>query len=411
MQSLVSWVYRLTPLQLALIVGLVAQLLFTVDLGQPAKMMFDETHYVPAAQKTFGLIERSNEEHPLLAKWLIGLSMALFGETPAGWRALSTIMGTATVLAVFWIALRLFGSARAAATAAVLTMLNQLVFIHARIAMLEVYWVGFLLLAIGCLIEGYRSARAWRWIAGAAVLLGLAAGSKWSAIPWAAPIGLMFVALKLRGQGWPGVSLVGGAVLIGGLSLLTYLATFAPAFFYAREPLSLAELIPYQRHMYELQTQLLAPHNYQSDWWGWPLIVRPIWYLYEPVAGVQRGVLFIGNPAIMWGGLLVILPCLWARTKPLLLAVGLWAFAYGVLILIPKTIGFYYYYYLPGIFLSLVLAGAFHHYCPAGRARWIPAAFVAVCAALFLYFFPIISAAPLANDQAFLKWIWFPTWP
>lgn len=411
MRRLIASIERLTPIQLALLTGLVAQLLFSIGLDQPAKMMFDETHYVPAAEMTFEMLGRRNEEHPLFAKWLIGLSIALFGDTPTGWRTLSTVMGTATVLAIFWIALRLFGSARAAATAAVLTMLNQLVFVHARIAMLEVYWVAFLLLPIGCLVEGYRSPKAGRWLAVAAVLLGLAAGSKWSAIPWIAAIGVAFLFLKLRRGGWPGMSSIGGVALLGGVSALVYLLSFSPALLYASEPLSLGELIPYQRHVYDLQTQALAPHTYQSDWWDWALITRPIWYLYEPIDGIWRGVFLVGNPAIMWGGLVAVLACLRARTPPLLLAAALWAFAYGVWIVIPKQIGFYYYYYLAGTLLSLPLAGAFRHYCASGRRRWIPAAMLGVSAALFVYFHPILSAAALPGEQAFRHWAWFPTWP
>jgi dolichyl-phosphate-mannose-protein mannosyltransferase len=33
--------------------------------------------------------------------------------------------------------------------------------------------------------------------------------------------------------------------------------------------------------MYALQTQVLKQHTYQSDWWSWPLMIRPIWYFYE----------------------------------------------------------------------------------------------------------------------------------
>ena len=35
-------------------------------------MMFDETHYVPAARALFAGQAYTNIEHPLLAKWLIG---------------------------------------------------------------------------------------------------------------------------------------------------------------------------------------------------------------------------------------------------------------------------------------------------------------------------------------------------
>src|SRR6476661_7809731 len=113
---------------MALLLALLAELLFAVRLGQPAKLMFDEVYYVPAGRSIFGLAAPANEEHPLLAKWLIGLSAALFGDAPVGWRVLGTVAGTATMLSIYAITLRLFGDIRTAATAALLALLNQMLF-------------------------------------------------------------------------------------------------------------------------------------------------------------------------------------------------------------------------------------------------------------------------------------------
>ena len=399
LNRIVDWLARRSALQLALILALVAEIMFLANLGQPNKLMFDETHYVAAARATFGMVGRTNEEHPLFAKWLIGLSMALSGDTPWGWRVLSTVAGTATMLAIFAIALRLFGDRRAAATAALIAMLNQMLFIQARIAMLDVFMGAFLFAGIAFAMapQGRRSTLI---ISG--LCLGLAVGCKWAAIPYVALVcaGVMVATRRIAPALW-----------IGGTALAAYFATFAPALGYADNPLRLDELIPYQAHMYALQTQPLAPHTYMSKWWQWPLITRPIWYLYEPVDGVERGVLLVGNPAIMWGGLIAVGACAWAglrqRATGPALAAMLYLFAIGLWIVIPKKIGFYYYYYLPALCLSLALAGAFHHY----RGRLVPALFLAVSAALFLYFLPIISSAPLPNDQAFLHWMWFSTWP
>lgn len=396
------WFDRLTPLQMALLLALVAQALFVVALGRPDMMMFDETHYVPAARATFGMLQPTNVEHPLFAKWLIGLSMTLFGDSAAGWRALSTAMGTVTILAVYSIALALFGGVRTAATAALLALLNQLVYVQARIAMLDIYMGAFLLTAAALILHKRQPG----WLIVAGLCLGLAVGSKWAAIPHVAAILILFAVAHRR----EGARAVGEAFAIGLASLAAYFATFLPALLYAREPLTLAGLIPYQSFIYAQQTQALAPHTYMSDWWDWPLITRPIWYLYEPVDGVMRGVLLIGNPAIMWGGLIAVVACLWARERTLLLVAGLYLFSMALWIVIPKKIGFYYYYYLPAIFLCLALAGAFHRYCREGRARAIPAVFLAVSVALFVYFFPILSAAALPNDQAFLEWMWFESW-
>jgi dolichyl-phosphate-mannose-protein mannosyltransferase len=372
-----------------------AEALFLINLQHPLQMYFDEIHYVPAARDLIHGVAYRNIEHPLAAKTLIGLSMLLFGDAPFGWRLMSTLFGCATIAAVFLIAQSLFRDVRVSLAAGVLALLNQLLFVHARIAMLDVYMGAFLLLALWCLIDSYGSERGARLrLAACGMLLGLAIGSKWLAIPYAAAAGVAFLVLKPRGGGWRGVSVLEGVCYLGGLSLIVYLATFAPAFFVADNPLTLGRLLPHQLAIYQQQTLPLSAHPYQSDWWQWPQIGRPIWYLYERVGGVLRGVLLIGNPAIMWGGLAAVLACL---------VDGIW-------VLIPKKIGFYYYYYLPAMVLPLALAAAFQHFCRGPRLRRLPPVFIMVSAVLFAYFYPILAAMPLPGDDAFLAWTWFDSW-
>jgi dolichyl-phosphate-mannose--protein O-mannosyl transferase len=413
LDRIVDWLARRSPLQLALIVALVAEVLFLGHLGDPAKMVFDETHYVPAARATFDMLRRTNEEHPLFAKWLIGLSMALFGDDPWGWRVLSTVAGTATAVSIFAIALALFEDRRTALTAAVIALLDQMLFIQARIAMLDSYMAAFLMTGLALALWAWRGERDARpRLFSAGLCLGLAVGCKWTAIPYVALacVTAAIVALRTPGR----LARTGRftpALWIGLPALAAYFATFAPALGYADNPLGLGQLVSYQFHLLDEQTKPLAAHTYMSDWWQWPLISRPIWYFYEAIGGVQRGIFLVGNPAVMWGGLIAVIACLWrglqTRSPALLWAAGIWVFAFGMWIVIPKKIGFYYYYYLPALFLSLALAGAFQHM----RSGRIPALFLAIALGLFVYFYPIIAGTPLANDQAFLHWMWFSTWP
>src|SRR3546814_2376630 len=95
-------------------------------------------------------------------------------------------------------------------------------------------------------------------------------------------------------------------------------------------------------------------------------MLRPIWYLYEPADGAMRGILMIGNPAILWGGLVAVAACLWAaardRSVRLFAIAVLWTGAYLPWIVIPKSLGFFYYYFLPSLFLCPALAAALDRY-------------------------------------------------
>lgn len=397
------------PALVALLIAIAAQLLFSVHLSRPSGLVFDEVHYVPAARAMLDLAHPANTEHPPLAKELIAVGIALFGDNAIGWRAMATLAGTATVLSGFAMLMLLFGSVRTAALGALFVAVNQTVFIQARIAMLD----GFL----GAFVTGGLAATLWAVkappgrragrIALAGVLLGAGVAVKWAAAPYVA---LACVGVLVAHRRTP-VAALGLAIPMGLIAIAAYFATFVPTFSYAADPNTPGGLITLQQRMYEAQTQILRDHPYQSDWWSWPLMIRPIWYHYEPDLGVLRGVLLLGNPVVMWGGLAGVAACLWAgirgRTGHLVLAL-LWLFSVAIWAAIPKSLGFYYYYHLSGVFVALAGAGALA-LLPA-RLRWVDGAVALMAVIAFAWFYPIISGAPLADPQDFNHWMWFDSW-
>ena len=406
------------PLPAALLIGTLAQCLFAFRVTVPHKLVFDEVHYVPAARTLASLAAPTNIEHPLLGKILIALGIKLFGDDALGWRALSTAAGTAVVLGVFailWLGTRRL---RPAVLGSLLTIVNFTVFIQARIAMLDGFMAAFVVVGIACLLWSMRtgsqaSGALWRrWIAGA-LCLGLATACKWIAAPYVAAAAVAFLLLRRnRPDRWPGMNPGIAIATLGVASIAAYFVTFAPAFFYQVEPLTLAQLIPFQFHMYTQQVQVLPPHTYQSRWWTWPFDIRPIWYLYEPADGAQRGILMIGNPAVIWGGLMAVVGCLigWVGSRRTALGASatLWLFSITIWAVIPKSLGFFYYYYLSSIWLPIAIAVAFD--AARARLRYWDEAFLTLSAALFVLFYPIIAATALPDPQAFNRWMWFDSW-
>lgn len=403
------------PVLLALLIGIAALLLFAIGIERPGKLTFDEVHYIPAARTLIELSHPVNIEHPMLGKILIALGMLIFSDNPLGWRAMACLAGALTIVGVYAFTLLLTRATRPALFAALFAALGQLVFIQARIGMLDAFLGLFLVWAGAAFLWAMQgdSRRARRRWAACAALLGCAVAVKWAAVPYVAFAAVAFLWLRRADAGRFGdMSWLPGLAILGGVSIGIYFLTFAPAFFYTTDLMTLGKLIPFQIEMWKLQTQALTPHNYQSDWWSWPLLIRPIWYFYEPDQGAMRGVLLIGNPAIMWGGLLAVAACWWAGIRhkagvPLTAAI-LWTFSLGVWAVIPKSLGFYYYYYLPGIILSVALAVAFHHWRDQVKRNdeW----FLVLCVGLFAYFYPILAALALPNDRGFERWMWFPSW-
>jgi dolichyl-phosphate-mannose--protein O-mannosyl transferase len=264
-----------------------------------------------------------------------------------------------------------------------------------------------------------------RWrLAIAGVALGLSMAAKWNAIPIAALPGLAFLAVRVRGAGWqaltarrgapvPGMTLVEAGLWLGALPLAAYAASFWPSFFYAERAIAPSGLLEWHRHMLELQGQVIKPHPYMSVWYQWVSNWRPIWYLYEVTDGAQRGVIMLGNPLTMLIGLPAMLWCAWAgvvgRRWDALAMFVLYAVSFGMWIVAPKPVQFYYHYFLPSSFLMAGLALALDE---LWQRKWRGTVLLTLAAscALFAYFWPILSAAPLDDAKAFQRWTWLDSW-
>ncbi|MGH6787518.1 MAG: phospholipid carrier-dependent glycosyltransferase [Novosphingobium sp.] len=396
-------------------------------LAIPAEIYFDEIHYVPAARKLLEL-QRANPEHPLFGKELIAGAMWLFGDRPLVWRVPSLLFGT---LGLFSIGRALwFATRRRFATLAgmVLVATDFAWFIQSRIAMLDMIMAGCAMAALWQLAAAVRMPAQGRWrLALAGVLLGLAMGTKWSVLPTAMLPGLAFLWLKLRdtrrrflwareGGPVPGITLIEAALWLGLIPLAVYWATFAPAFFYPKLALDPLGFIKHHEWMLQLQDSVTKPHPYRSVWYQWIADWRAVWYLYKPFDGVQRGIVLIGNPFTMLAGLPAVGWALWVgirrqRYDALALAL-LYLAAIGLWVGNGKPVQFYYHYLLPGTFLMGCLALALDElHARGGRMRWAAWGSLALAAAMFAWFYPIISAAELCCGRpSFEWWMWLRSW-
>lgn len=398
-------------------------------LGTPSQIYFDEVHYVPAARKLLHLIP-ANLEHPMLGKEIIAAAIALLGDRPLSWRIPSALFGAFGLFAfgrmMWWASLR-----RHATVFAMLLLATGFAwFIQSRIAMLDMFMAGLGMVALWQLAAALRlPAKRARWrLALAGVCFGLALGAKWSIAPAAVLPGLVFLGMRLRDQGRhflirsdsgpiPGISLIEAAVWLGLVPLLVYWATYIPAFFFTTDPVSPFGFLEHHRHMIALQDSVKKPHPYRSVWYQWIVNWRAIWYLYEVVDGAQRGVLLIGNPFTMLAGLPALAWCLWAglarQRKDALALAALYGVSIVMWIVSGKPIQFYYHYLLPGAFLIGCLALALDALWTEtrGRWRWAAPAALALAAAMFAWFYPIISSAPLPEGRpAYVKWMWLYSW-
>ncbi len=409
--------------------------LASIRLAIPSTPFFDEVHYLPAARELLkigdpGGGEYLNREHPLLGKILIATGMHWLGDNPLGWRIMPLIAGTVAVgasMRAMWqgsedrLATMLFG---------MLLTTGFHLFVHARIAMLDVFMVTFLSLAAWQFAAAIREPENGRWrLALTGIALGAAMASKWNAVPIAMVPGLTFFAARLsagrrrlvfsrRGIPVPGVSLAEAFVWLGVVPLIVYAFTFAPGYWLGTavtpSPLSEVGLIGLHAQMLELQNSVMDPHNYQSTWPQWVMNTRGIWYLYEFTDNAQRGVLLIGNPVTMLAGLPALVWCLWtglSRSDWARLGVVIgYCASLGLWLIAPKPVQFYYHYMMPSVFLLGALALALSDCARIQRLRWLAWAVPLAATLMFAVFFKILTAGELGGPMSFARWTWLAGW-
>jgi dolichyl-phosphate-mannose-protein mannosyltransferase len=112
---------------------------------EPAELILDEQHYIPAARSIIQSRKDPRMEHPTLGKLLFAGSILVFGDNPVGWRALPVIFGTIDIILFFYICRRLHISPRASSFAVFLFAFENMTFIQASVAMLDVLFFTFML--------------------------------------------------------------------------------------------------------------------------------------------------------------------------------------------------------------------------------------------------------------------------
>ena len=418
------------PLGWCVALALAFWALLLVRLTIPTEPYFDEVHYLPAAREYWKLGRFLNREHPLLGKELIALGMQLFGDRPLGWRIFPSLAGVLTLFAAMraiWFAAQ---SRFATLAYGVLLATGFYLFVNARIAMLDIFMVGFIALAYWQLAAAIREPERGRLrLIAAGLALGLGLASKWNAAPLVVLPGLAFLIFRARagrrrflttrrGAPVPGVSLLEAGLWLGALPLVVYALTYLPAWFFADggigTPSGSANLVALHADAIRLQESVVKPHPYMSRWPQWVLNARSIWFLYEPVDGARRGIVLIGNPLTMLLGLPALL---WAASEAILrrswaaaAATVLYAVTLGFWIASAKPVQFLYHYFLPSMALLAALALALDALWAQGR-RWMALVPLAGSVAIFVYFYPILSAAPLSGGKmAFTQWMWLPGW-
>ena len=378
------------------------------NLSFPPQKMWDEIYFPVMANKYLRGVEFF-DLHPPLGKFIIALSIALFGNTPFAWRLTPAIFGIVLIALAGAIGWYLYRERVAVPLLVLLFAGETILIVHSRTGVMDIFLVFFVVATFLAALWAREVSHTLL----VAVLLGLAISVKWAAFPVAIPAGYV---LWRKGLLKPFVASL-------WVSVLLYFA-----FVYV-ERLIIVTSNPIQAWVEVWSWHLEAadkidaavPHLWGSPWWSWPVMLRPIRYEYLVDADARlRVVLAIGNPLVWWSSTLAVLAGLVELARraisrsfdlddPLVPIV----LGYVVMLLpwVPGTRIPYIYNYLPiYAFALLALAYWLVRIWRAPRiGPWLVVVFTALALATTLYYLPLATTLPIDQDDL-MRRILFDSW-
>ena len=389
-----------------------------INLGRPGELVFDEVYYVDGARDFLASgveLDKGAAEfivHPPVGKWAIALGIQIFGDTPFGWRFSAALVGLLSVALIFVITRKLFHSYFLSLTAALLISFDGLHLVMSRTALLDIFLSFFILLAFYLLITDRL------WLAG--IVMGLALGTKWSALYVLAALGLYLLIRDRKFLVTP--------IQFGVVPLFVYVTSWTGWFLsnngWSRDHSAnpLISWLHYHREMLNFHTGLTTEHSYEASAWNWLILGRPTSFFYESPKGCgsdscSQEVLAIGTPFLWWFGLISIFVAIgyfiYRRERSAGLILMFLLASYLPWLAFPERTTFFFYSiaFEPFLILAIIYVISKALEKPelqSERKKYVVAG-VALIALCFAYFFPLFVGGVMTYEDWYAR-MWFTNW-
>ncbi|MFI5322159.1 MAG: phospholipid carrier-dependent glycosyltransferase [Thermodesulfobacteriota bacterium] len=420
-------------LVLVLIFGVVIRL---YRLETPDSYYFDEVYFAFTAQEmakgNHAAWESSSTApaemayewtHPPLGKEISAIGILIFGDNTFGWRFFQAVFGGLGILLIYFLGKNLFESKGAGLIAALLYCFESFFFVLSRITMVDIFIADFLILA-SLFIVKYARTRRYSFLLWSGLFCGAGMSIKWSGLyitEYLAGVALVlmyyFEVYTAKSRDKEFVSSVIGilpriALAFIVIPFLLYLATYLPFFYHGN---SIRDYFVLQGNMLGYHEGVTETHPYQSAWWQWPIMMRPVYLYYQDFGeGLMAYIYMLGNIFIWYTGLLfLILGIVQAlkKEKPALIFTVLSVFAYWLpWAFSPRKITFIY-HFLPSLVFLLLVSTYFLNnlWRYSKRGKLLVIFYFCVAASVFFYFYPVLAAVPM-KESDINRYMWLSTW-
>ncbi len=397
---------------------------------------FDEIYHARTGYEFLHGFNVYEWTHPPLGKVFIALGIKLFGMNTFGWRFIGNLFGIMMVPVMYVFSKKLFRKTHLAFFTTLIFTFDFMHFVQTRIATIDVYVTFFIMLMYLFMYKFYQSGLYDKPFSKTAmplvltgVCFGLGTASKWTAIYACCGIALIFFikiyqmyneyyymeTLPFKSNFIKICGVCVGAfiiapVIIYALSYIPYLTT--------ENTDGIRTIIENQKDIfiYHSRTVLDSEHPFSSKWFTWPLMLRPIWYYSGEVSEtVKEGISAFGNPAVWWVGIPAFLYNIYLAfvkgdRKAIYLIIGYLA---CLLPWVPVERTTYIYHYFPCVpFVCLMTGHSFEklYYKNPRLEKRIFAIYSIVVIGLFIFFYPILSGAPVNEEFVHRFMEWFDGW-
>lgn len=433
-----------------LTISALALLLRLWNLASIKGFIFDEVYY---AKDAHSLVQHGVEfdahgaptfvVHPPVGKWIIGLGIKVFGFNEFGWRISAAIIGTASVTLMYFTAKKLFNNSLLSAGAALLMVFDGLHLVHSRTALLDIFLMFFLQLALFFLLYSKHWATA--------VALGLALATKWTGLYYIIAYFGFVLYVDYRSHKAKEVQSPLIETVVQDFSkrffqylifpILIYVTTFIGWFLnrggwdrawanpqdgtFSFIPAVLRSWWHYQWEILNFHTTLRDAHPYAANPWSWLILGRPTSFFYATPSTCRskscaQEVLGLGTPLLWWGAALALAVAIgiWIARREWKLGLLLLSVGAGYLpwFINQKRTTFYFYTIAFEPFLLLVLVYLAWLYLNSARdqialrfRRYVLGIGLVLIALNFIYFLPLYLGIPITH-AAWIAHMWLPSW-
>ncbi len=434
---------------------------------------FDEVYHARTALEQLNGWSIYEQTHPPLGKILISLGIQLFGLSPFGWRFMGALAGVLMVPAMYVFGKFLFKKTKWAAMLAMLMSLDFMHYTQTRIATIDSFSVLFIILMylfmyIFLQQDFYDGKRGITYtsLALSGIFFGIGAAIKWICIYAGAGLAVLFFGrlfkefIRMRAAKeelaqhgdedalylYRYAHIVSGywkktACLIGFcmiffvlVPLAIYILSYIPYIGTPGQPEGLLQIFwQNQQYIFKYHSDYVLDqveiHPYQSAWYTWPFIGRPIFYYMGMYLeeGMASGISAFGNPAIWWFGIFAVG---WAATTLYLKKThssvlqeqrgdtSRWFVIIAMLaqflpwVFVTRST-YIYHYFATTPFLMMCIVYFFRDmeilHEGTKAVKIAPYAYIGICLILFVVFYPLLTGIPVSIEHAqFCRWL--PGW-